>query len=124
MTRKAAMTQPTENGPTNEPSWHGQSQLSFWTERASVIRTSLVRAMHQLANQDLWPIEHEDTMAAITANVHSASTLAAPWIFDIQKHLRPIHVLWQSTSHSQYLLATRSGGDSLPLILSSTNRRF
>src|SRR5688572_22032521 len=100
MPSKASMTQPTENIPTNEPPWHGQSQLPFWAKRPIVIRTSRIGALHQLANQKKWPRQAVDAMVAVITHVHPASTFVTPRILNFQNYFRPSQTLWPTTRHN------------------------
>src|SRR5580693_439872 len=109
MSSKASVTHPTENIPTNEPPGHGQSQFPFRTERATVIRTSRIDALHQLANQATRSLQGVNAMLAMITHMHPASTLATAPVLNLQNDLGPSQVLGPTTRHNCCLLARSSG---------------
>jgi hypothetical protein len=69
-----------------------------------MIRTGSVRALRQLANQNLRPLEREDPTASMSAHMQPSPTLATAPIFNFQHQLSPRHILRQPTSHDPCLL--------------------
>jgi hypothetical protein len=122
MPSKASMTQPTENIPTDRPVWHGPSPFPVWSKRALVIRTSRIEAWHQLTDQRQPTLEAVDVSMAIRPHVHPTPTFTTPRVLNFQDEFGPSQILWHTTSPNDGLLATTSGGNSLPRPGFSTNR--
>ena len=84
MAREAAMPDPAEDVPAEDPMRQGDGGLEFGSDHLVMSRAGRVGAMIELADQMDGPLEVEDAMVAMIADVYGASADRAGAVQDIE----------------------------------------
>ena len=84
MSGEAAMADPAEDVPSEDPVGHGDRGLGLGADGLAMPRAAGVRAVVELADQMGVPVESEDAVMAVVADVHGAPAGRTGAVEDIE----------------------------------------
>src|SRR6266446_464334 len=99
MAGKAAVSQPTEDVPTQEPSRQGDEQFGLRTQGRGVRRAERGGTMSQFAEQLHRALQGEDAMRPVVANMQPAVANRTMVLFNFENTAVENRVGWPAKTH-------------------------